>query len=87
MELEEAKEYLPFIIRDLEASCYNQNFINALKTIKKELQNSIPKKKIEDKIEELDVIENAEALEAIMNRQNYTITELIQFVLRDLLED
>ena len=53
MKLEEAKEYLPFIIRDLEANYYNQNFINALKTIKKELQNSIPKKNIEDKLNEL----------------------------------
>ena len=54
MELEKAKEYLSFIIRDLEASCCNQNFISALKTIKKELENSIPKKKIEEskKVEE-----------------------------------
>lgn len=51
------------------------------------LDNSIPKEKIKDKIEELDVIENAEALEDIMNRQNYTITELIQFVLQELLEE
>ena len=38
MKLQEAKEYLPFIIRDLEASEYNINFINALKRIKKELE-------------------------------------------------
>ena len=54
MELKEAKEYLPFIIRDLEASYYNKNFINALKIIKKGLEDSIPKKKIEDKMKQID---------------------------------
>ena len=53
MKLEEAKEYLPFIIRDLEASYYNRNFTNALKVIKRELKNLIPKKEIEDLIEEV----------------------------------
>ena len=51
------------------------------------LKNYIPKNKIKDKIEELDITENGEALEDIMDRQNYTITELIQFVLQELLEE
>ena len=51
------------------------------------IRNSIPKRNIENKIEELNIVENAEALEDIMNRQNYTITELVQFVLQELLEE
>ena len=54
MNVEEAKYYLPFIIRDLEASYYNKNFINALKIIKKEIENSISTKKIEDKMKQID---------------------------------
>ena len=45
----------------------------------------IHKDKVEDKIEELNVVENAEVLEDIMNKQNYTIVELIQFILKELL--
>lgn len=41
---------------------------------------------IKDKIEELKNVSYAEELEDIMNRENYTITELVQYVLQELLE-
>lgn len=47
---------------------------------------TIPKQKVKDKIEELKNISNAEELEDIMNRKNYTISELVQYVLQELLE-
>ena len=47
---------------------------------------TIPIKKVKDKIEELNDATNAEKLEDIMNRKNYTITELVQYVLQELLE-
>ena len=78
MELEEAKEYLPFIIRDLEASYYNQNFINALKTIKKELKNSIPKKKIEYKIKGLEERKVQLPVEHIKQAQIKILQELLE---------
>lgn len=47
---------------------------------------TIPKQKVKDKIEELKNISNAEELEDIMNRKNYSISELVQYVLQELLE-
>lgn len=47
---------------------------------------TIPKQKVKDKIEELKNISNAEELEDIMNRKNHTISELVQYVLQELLE-
>lgn len=47
---------------------------------------TIPVSLVKDKIEELNDISNTEELEDIMNRKNYTITELVQYVLRELLE-
>lgn len=52
-----------------------------------ELNDSIYKKKIKDKIEELNKVYNAEELEDILWRKNYTITELVQYVLQELLEE
>lgn len=49
-------------------------------------ENYILKEKVKDKIEELKNISNAEELEDIMNRKNYTISELVQYVLQELLE-
>lgn len=46
----------------------------------------ISKSKIEDKIKKLNDVSNAEELEDIMNRKNYTIVELVQYVLQELLE-
>lgn len=48
--------------------------------------NFISKSKIEDKIKKLNDVSNAEELEDIMNRKNYTIVELVQYVLQELLE-
>lgn len=59
----------------------------AIDTVLKELNNRIPRKDIEDKIEELDVTDNAEAIEDIMYRKNYTITETIQMVLKEFLNN
>ncbi len=48
--------------------------------------NYIPIQKIKDKIEELKKVSDTEELEDIMNRKNYTIAELVQYVLQELLE-
>lgn len=48
--------------------------------------NFISKSKIEDKIEKLNSESYAEKLEDIMNTKNYTITELVQYVLQELLD-
>ena len=52
-------------------------------------QNDINQKwiqKVKYKIEKLNSESYAEKLEDIMNRKNYTITELVQYVLRELIE-
>lgn len=49
--------------------------------------NSIPVEKVKDKIEELNNISNAEKLEDTMIGENYTITELVQYVLQKLIEE
>ena len=46
----------------------------------------IPKSKIEDKIEKLNSESYAKKLEDMMNTKNYTITELVQYVLQELLD-
>ena len=51
-----------------------------------DLLENIPVQKIKDKIEELNNISNAEKLEDIMIGGNYTITELVQYVLQELIE-
>lgn len=48
--------------------------------------NFISKSKIEDKIEKLNSESYAEKLEDMMNTKNYTITELVQYVLQELLD-
>ena len=45
----------------------------------------IPKSKVKEKIEEINNVNNAEALEDLMNNKNYTITQLVQYVLQELL--
>ena len=52
----------------------------------KEFSNVILVQKVKDKIEELNDVSYAEKLEDIMNRKNYTITELVQYVLQELLD-
>lgn len=58
-----------------------------LEKLNKYKENSIPIQKIKDKIEELNNISNAEKLEDIMIGGNYTITELVQYVLQELIEE
>ena len=48
--------------------------------------NVIEIQKVKDNIKELDNVSYAEELEDIMNRKNYTITELVQYVLKQLLD-
>ena len=49
--------------------------------------DSIPKSKVKEKIAELDNVNNAEALEDLMNNKNYTITQLARYVLEELLRE
>lgn len=46
----------------------------------------VPVQKVKDKIEKLNDVSNAEELEDTMDGKNYTITELVQYVLQELLE-
>lgn len=62
---------------------YDKTHIYTSQTIE---LNFISKSKIEDKIKKLNDVSNAEELEDIMNRKNYTIVELVQYVLQELLE-
>lgn len=50
-------------------------------------ENFIPVQKIKDKIEKLNDESHAEELEDIMIGKNYTITELVQYVLQELIEE
>lgn len=50
-------------------------------------ENSIPIQKIKDKIKKLNDESHAEELEDIMIGDNYTITELVQYVLQELIEE
>lgn len=52
-----------------------------------DLLENIPVQKVKDKIEKLNDESHAEELEDIINRKNYTITELVQYVLQELLEE
>lgn len=78
LELEKENEELEEINNELEAE---KN-----EAIRRYNFETIPKQKVKDKIEELKNISNAEELEDIMNRKNYTISELVQYVLQELLE-
>ena len=49
--------------------------------------NVIEIQKVKDKIEKLKNVSNAEELEDIMNRKNYTISELVQYILQELLAE
>lgn len=50
-------------------------------------ENYILKEKAKDKIEKLNDESHAEELEDIMIGKNYTITELVQYVLQELIEE
>ena len=87
IELEEdIKNYkLGSTIQEFEELFGNTPFEDIEKIKKYIFNNYIPKSKVKEKIEELNNVNNAEALEDLMNRKNYTITELVQYVLQELL--
>ncbi len=61
----------------IRQNCLSQELVNKL---------YIPVQKVKAKIEELNDVSNAEELEDTMDGKNYTITELVQYVLQELLE-
>lgn len=79
-ELKEENEYNKILL-DM-----NNNFTIDKKTVNYKW-NVIEVQKIKDKIEKLNSESYAEKLEDIMNIKNYTITELVQYVLQELIEE
>jgi hypothetical protein len=72
-----------------QVNMFDEAYSGAIKESKKWFDiahDSIPKQVIQYKIEELNNVSNAEELEDIMDGKNYTITELVQYVLQELLE-
>lgn len=72
-----------------QVNMFDEAYSGAIKESKKWFDiahDSIPKQVIQYKIEELNDVSNAEELEDIMDGKNYTITELVQYVLQELLE-
>ena len=71
---------------------YNKLLLDTNKNFTIDKKNGIYKwnvieiQKVKDKIEELKNVSYAEELEDIMNRENYSITELVQYVLKELLD-
>ena len=90
--LEEAKDIVINLVKKLQKENKELEEINNKleaeknEAIRRYNFETIPKQKVKDKIEELKNISNTEELEDIMNRKNYTITELVQYVLQELLE-
>ena len=84
-------EYYEQRIKQLEEE--NKKYIVKLtdeeyrRVIEAAQKDCVPTSLVKEKIEKLDNVDNAEALEDLMNRQNYTITELVQFVLREILKE
>ena len=72
-----------------QVNMFDEAYSGAIKESKKWFDiahDSIPKQVIQYKIEKLNDVSNAEELEDIMDGKNYTITELVQYVLQELLE-
>ena len=78
-KLQKENEELKEIENELEAE---KN-----ETIRRYNFETIPIKKVKDKIEKLNDDFHAEELEDIMIGGNYTITELVQYVLQELIEE
>ncbi len=78
-KLQKENEELKEINNELEAE---KN-----ETIRRYNFETIPIKKVKDKIEKLNDDFHAEELEDIMIGGNYTITELVQYVLQELIEE
>ena len=97
-ENEELKEYIVIApnldkmtatkYRNIQQDAYIQGRTEEQQKAKQIIyENYIPIQKIKDKIEELNNISNAEKLEDIMIGGKYTITELVQYVLQELIEE
>jgi hypothetical protein len=92
-EIEHYKEYIEKLQKENEE--LKNKLLDTLegqKVIKEETpqyikENFIPVQKIKDKIEKLNDESHAEELEDIMIGKNYTITELVQYVLQELIEE
>lgn len=80
--LKDNEELRKFILEGvtIEKSPYQNYQLDFLR------ENFIPVQKVKAKIEELNDVSNAEELEDTMDGKNYTITELVQYVLQELLE-
>lgn len=63
-----------------------ESYISAQACANMVFDKVIPVQKVKEKIEELYVCDNAEAIEDIMNSKDWTITETIIWVLQELLE-
>lgn len=80
---EKSRNIEPVLINNkmyfIDESLY-EDLLNDIKS------NYIQTQTIKDKREKLNSKSYAEELEDIMNRENYTITELVQYVLKELLD-
>lgn len=92
-EIEHYKEYIEKLQKENEE--LKNKLLDTLegqKVIEEETpqyikENYIPIQKVKDKIEKLNDESHAEELEDIMIGKNYTITELVQYVLQELIEE
>ena len=92
-EIEHYKEYTEKLQKENEK--LKNKLLDTLegqKVIKEETpqyikENFIPVEKVKDKIEKLNDESHAEELEDIMIGKNYTITELVQYVLQELIKE
>lgn len=82
-ELKKQRNIEPILINNKMYFIDNEIYNELLEDIK---SNYTSVQKVKDKIEKLNDESHAEELEDIMNRKNYTITELVQYVLQELIE-
>lgn len=88
-EIEHYKEYIEKLQKENEELKEINNELEAEKNeaIRRYNFETIPIKKVKDKIKKLNDESHAEELEDIMIGGNYTITELVQYVLQELIEE
>ena len=87
MKLEEAIKNVEFLIRDLKVDNYNSTFIQAIETVLEALENSIPKKKIEDKIKKYLEYDKKVKTYTSDGRENFTAEYYKAKTLQELLEE
>ena len=88
-EIEHDKEYIEKLQKENEELEEINNELEAEKNeaIRRYNFETISIQKVKDKIEKLNDESHAEELEDIMIGKNYTITELVQYVLQELIEE